>query len=262
VSAGVTVRDDHGVEIAVDATPRRVVSLVPSVSEAIATWGLLDRLVGVTDWCTTPAFPAATRVRGTKNPDVAAIVSLAPDLVVANEEENRRVDVEALRAAGIAVYVTAPDSLASAAASLERLSSVLGAGERGEQLARSIREAIGTAPPARLRTFCPVWRDPWIAVGTRTIAGDLLRHAGFDVVPDVERYPRVDLSAIAETDPDVVLLPDEPYAFGEADAAPFLTWRATVCHIDGADLTWWGPRTVGALVAFRDLAASVAASAA
>jgi ABC-type Fe3+-hydroxamate transport system substrate-binding protein len=228
----------------------RIVSLVPSLSETLATWDITP--VGVTDWCVAPEFPDAARVRGTKNPDLAAIVALQPDLVIANQEENRRIDVERLREAGLAVYVTSPDTLAQVADTFDRLGAVLGAEAPAGALATAIRAALNEPAPAGLRTFCPIWRDPWIAVGTGTIAADLLAHAGFQVVPDAPRYPRVELSEVADV--EVVLLPDEPYEFGPADAAEFAGWRARVRLVDGAALTWWGPRTVAALASFRELA--------
>lgn len=238
--------------------PDRIVSLVPSLTETLAGWGLADRLVGVTDWCTSPPLPDVARVRGTKNPDVAAVVAREPDLVVADQEENRRVDVERLRAAGLHVHVTAARSLAEAAACLETLGSVVGAADPAARLAAEMRDALAVPAPACLATFCPIWRDPWMAVGTETIAGDLLAHVGFDVVPARPRYPKVDLDEIRAADPDVVLLPDEPYEFGPGDVEAFVGWQARVRFVDGAQLTWWGPRTVGALTSFRALATALA----
>ncbi|MEX2626866.1 MAG: helical backbone metal receptor [Ilumatobacteraceae bacterium] len=234
--------------------PDRIVSLVPSLTETLAGWGFADRLVGVTDWCTSPPLPDVARVRGTKNPDVAAIVALDPDLVVADQEENRRIDVERLRAAGLHVHVTAARSLAEAAGCLEALGPVVGAAEPAARLAADMRAALAVPAPVRLRTFCPIWRDPWMAVGNETIAGDLLGYAGFDVVPARPRYPRVDLDDVRAADPDVVLLPDEPYEFGPGDLEAFAGWRAQIRFVDGAQLTWWGPRTVRALTSFRTLA--------
>jgi ABC-type Fe3+-hydroxamate transport system substrate-binding protein len=231
--------------------PARIVSLVPSLTETLASWGIEP--VGATDWCVSPELPDAVRVRGTKNPDVPLVISLAPDLVVADQEENRKVDVERLRAAGIPVYVTAPRSLAQVADSLERLGTVVGVEDRGRSLAEEIRSAIASPPPARRRVFCPVWRDPWIAVGTDTIAADLLHHAGLDVVTREPRYPRVELDEVRSLRPEVVLLPSEPYEFGEADVAAFDGWAAAVHLVDGQQLTWWGPRTPGAVAAFRAL---------
>jgi ABC-type Fe3+-hydroxamate transport system substrate-binding protein len=259
-----TVVDDLGVEVEVADAPRRLVSLVPSLSETLWWWHLADAVVGVTDWCVAPplAFRDATRVRGTKNPDVAAVVGLEPDLVVANEEENRELDVRRLRDAGVPVYVTRVRTVDDAAASLARLGEALGVGRAGEGLAQSIVRALDQlAPvPRRPRTFCPVWRDGvphgaaaddevWWATGRDTFGADLLGRAGFDVVPaDPEaRYPRLALRDVADLDPDVVLLPDEPYAFGPADREPFGDWPARTRLVDGTALTWWGPRTPHAL---------------
>jgi ABC-type Fe3+-hydroxamate transport system substrate-binding protein len=237
--------------------PRRLVSLVPSLTETIASWGLVDRIVGATDWCVSPELPHVVRVRGTKNPDIARIIELAPDLVVANDEENRKVDVDRLRAAGLAVHVTSPRSLDEVIVCFERLGELLGVEASARELTVEIAAALEGAVPGPHRTFCPVWRDPWIAVGTHTIAADLLGRCGFEVVPEVPRYPRVELDDIARLDPDVVLLPDEPYEFGEFDAADFASWRAKVRLIDGAALTWWGPRTAQAVMQFRALATAL-----
>lgn len=260
-----TLVDDLGHPVAgdPDAPPARIVSLVPSLSETLVSWGLHDRIVGVTEWCIAPvdAYGDAARVRGTKNPDIAAIIGLAPDVVIANEEENRRVDVERLREAGVKVWVTAPRSLAEVADCFDRLGPLVGAADEASSLAAEIRSACDRAAAARVgrgggrRTFCPVWRDPWIAVGTDTIAADLLHHAGLDVIPREPRYPRVELADIAALGPEVVLLPDEPYEFGSVDAEVFADWSAAVHLVDGMALTWWGPRTPAALGAFAAIAA-------
>ena len=238
--------------------PRRIVSLVPNLTETLWWWHLGDRVVGATEYCVAPphGFPNATRVRGTKNPDTAAIVDLAPDVVVANNEENRELDVARLREAGLSVYVTAPRSVEQAAQSLADLGGALGVGGAGAGLAQEIRRAVARvgADRADLRAFVPVWREPWMAVGTDTIAGDLLRLAGFEVVPQEPRYPEVDLDGVGALDVDAVLLPDEPYAFTDEHRADFADWSARVRLVDGTALTWWGPRTPSALASLRRLA--------
>jgi ABC-type Fe3+-hydroxamate transport system substrate-binding protein len=255
--------DDLGTEVPLPRVPRRIVSLVPNLSETLWGWGVTDRLVAVTEWCVEPAggFPHATRVRGTKNPDVDGIVDLAPDLVVANEEENRELDVRRLRAAGTPVYVTRVRTVADVAGCLERLGAVVDAAEAATGLAGRIRAALeraeGRSQP-RGRVFCPVWRgaradDPgdedWWALGRDTYGGDLLARCRLDVVPahPGARYPRHRLAAVAGWDPDVVLLPDEPYRFTERDREAFAGWRARVVPVDGRALWWWGPRTSHAL---------------
>lgn len=242
-----TVRDDLGDPVPLTGAPRRIVSLVPNLTETLWWWHLSDRVVGATEYCVAPphGFPNAARVRGTKNPDTAAVVDLAPDLVVANAEENRELDVRRLRDAGIPVYVTAPHSVEEAATSLADLGEALGVGGAGAGLAQQIRRAIARvgAATADLVVFVPIWRDPWMSVGTETIAGDLLRLAGMAVAPQAPRYPRVELDDVAHLDVDAVLLPDEPYVFTGADKAAFAAWDARVRLVDGTALTWWGPRT-------------------
>jgi ABC-type Fe3+-hydroxamate transport system substrate-binding protein len=275
-----TVVDDLGTSITVPRHPRRIVSLVPSLSEVLWWWHLADRLVGVTEYCVAPprAFDGARRLRGTKNADVSAIIDLAPDLVVANEEENREVDVLRLRDAGIAVYVTKVRTLMDAARSLARLGEAVGVSGAGEGLAATLRRAhdgAGKQGP-RLRVACPIWRDgpgkgeheTWWVIGRDTYAADLLAVAGFDVVPaprradlgdaGESRYPRFTLRELAAAEPDVVLLPDEPYAFTRKDAAEFHDWPAAVRHLDGTALVWWGPRTPDAIGDLDRLRRSIA----
>ncbi|MGY1641897.1 helical backbone metal receptor [Geodermatophilus sp. SYSU D00703] len=233
--------DDLGTPVDLPRPPRRVVSLVPSLTEALAV-SVPDRLVGATDWCTHPPGLAVARVRGTKNPDRAAIEALRPDLVVANREENRRLDVDRLRAAGIPVWVTVIESVEEALASLRRLfGEVLDVGEPG-WLAAAAATWAEPAPAAGLRVAVPVWRDPWMVVGPRTFTGDVLARLGLvNVFADAaDRYPKVAVEEIAAARPDVVVLPDEPYVF-TADDGPEAFPGTRCALVSGRDLTWYGP---------------------
>jgi ABC-type Fe3+-hydroxamate transport system substrate-binding protein len=253
------VEDDLGAEVEVPRRPRRLVSLVPNLSETLWWWGLADHLVGVTEWCVAPpeAFVRAVRVRGTKNPDLEAVVSLAPDLVIANEEENRELDVRRLRQAGVPVYVTRVRTVHDAADALQRLGAVVGAADPGRQLAASLRRAVSSpSPPRAVPAACAVWRDPWIWVGRDTFAGALLAAAGAHVV-HAERYPAEELEQVRAAAPDLVLLPDEPYRFGADDLTAFNGWTTRVRRIDGAALTWWGPRTPMAVAELSRLVRTV-----
>ncbi|MGN9912393.1 helical backbone metal receptor [Phytohabitans sp. LJ34] len=225
--------------------PRRVVSLVPSLTEAIAL-STPDLLAGATDYCTHPPGLDVPRVGGSKYPSVDRVLALAPDLVVANAEENRREDVEALRAAGVAVWVTYPRTLDEALASLARLLAALGAPDPpwlGETRAAWARPA--PAPPRR--AVVPVWRRPWVVLGRDTFAGDVLRRLGvhnlYDDAPD--RYPRPPLAEILARDPEVVVLPDEPYAF-TTDDGPEAFPGVPCVLVSGRHLTWYGPSLVEA----------------
>jgi ABC-type Fe3+-hydroxamate transport system substrate-binding protein len=235
--------DDTGRGVPVPAAVRRVVSLVPSLTEAVAVTapGLL---VGATDWCTHPPDLHVERVRGTKNPDVAAVVTLAPDLVLANAEENRAPDLQALRDAGLAVWVTAPQTLPEALASLDRMLAACRL-ERPGWLDDAGQ--AWSAPPAvrRRRAVVPVWRRPWMALGRDTFAGDVLSRLGVDnVLADADdRYPRFDPLDLPPV--DLVVLPDEPYAFHPGDGPEAFPGVPSAC-VSGRHLTWYGPSLVEA----------------
>lgn len=219
----------------------RVVSLVPSLTEAIAATRP-RALCGATDWCTHPADLEVRRVRGTKNVDWRAVVDLQPDLVVANKEENREIDVRRLREAGVPVWVTVIEDVPAALVSMERLfTQALGWGEP-DWLAQVRRRWDRPVPPPRVRVAVPIWRDPWMVVGSATYTGDLLARAGYRNVfgEHQDRYPQLDLADIDRADLDEVLLPDEPYVF-TPDDGPEAFASAPTRLVSGRLLTWYGP---------------------
>ena len=219
-SAGPAAADDLGTPYDGPRPAARVVSLVPSITEALASVRR-GAVVGATDWCTHPADlddSLEARVRGTKNPDLAAIAALRPDVVVANKEENRELDVRRLREAGTRVWVTDIETVPQAVTSLERLLDALG-WDRPAWLAQVRDEWCGDLPPVTRKVAVAVWRDPWMVVGRDTFTGDLVRRLGWDNVfaGSSDRYPKVTLAELDDAGADVVLLPDEPYVFTEDD---------------------------------------------
>ena len=240
-----TLTDDLGHPVHLAEPPRRVVSLVPSITEALAT-SAPDVLVGATDWCTHTAGLEPARVRGTKNPDLAAIADLQPELVVANQEENREVDVRRLRERGIPVWVTVTETVPGALKSLERLFTTVLARETPGWLTTA-RELWQEARPERGTAAVAVWRDPWMVVGRDTFTGDLLRRLGLrNVYADSDgRYPHASVEEIEAKRPDLVLLPDEPYVF-TADDGPEAVGTAPTALCSGRLLTWYGPSLVEA----------------
>jgi ABC-type Fe3+-hydroxamate transport system substrate-binding protein len=238
------MHDDLGTDVPITGEIRRVVSLVPSLTEAIAATRP-DALAGATDWCTHPADLDVARVRGTKNPDRKAIEALAPDLVVANQEENRELDVQRLRDAGVPVWVTRIETVDEALASMRRLfADALGWGVPA--WLDEARAAWAEPTEPRGRVAVPIWRDPWMVVGPRTYTHDLLQRLGYtnqfgaDPAGQADRYPHVDLAEIDSPDVDLVLLPDEPYVF-TADDGPEAFGQAPTQLVSGRLLTWYGP---------------------
>jgi ABC-type Fe3+-hydroxamate transport system substrate-binding protein len=246
----------------------RIVSLVPSLSESLAVLGLGDRLVGVTDYCVHPkgAFPGLPRLAGTKDADTRAIIELAPDLVIANHEENTARTVRRLAEAGIDVWVTYPRTVREGASLLRELSGLGAADAAVERWVVPVERAVEVAMlrgaegrALRPRVFCPIWRDPWMTIGPGTYIHDMIELCGGQNLfrsldtPADRRYPIVTLDDVTRAQPDVILLPDEPYAFDEADrkrlsAIDCPAARDSRIHlIDGTLVSWYGPRIAEAI---------------
>lgn len=238
--------DDLGEPVPLTGTPSRVVSLVPSLTEAVETTapGLL---VGATDYCTHPSTLDVTRVGGSKYPTVDAVLDLRPDLVIANSEENRREDVERLRADGVAVWVTrAPESVPVGLASTRRLLTQ-GLGLAEPDWLTAAEDAWHTVEPVRATAIIPVWRKPWVVIGRDTFAGDVLHRLGIAnaYADHADRYPRPSLAELNAVRANLVVLPDEPYEFTATDGPEAFPGKRSVLVI-GRYLTWYGPSLVEA----------------
>lgn len=290
-----TYVDAMGRTIHVLKEPQRLVSLVPSITEALFVFGCGTRVVGITDYCTEPAAEVGgtPRIGGTKNPDLAKILDLQPQLVFAVVEENRQEDVAQLAAAGIPVYVFAPCTVRQGIDLLWRLAALLHCGTEvaahihpvEQEYADTLAWVAGRRP---VRVFCPIWKDPYMTVSASTYVHDILTICGGDNIfaqrqrrfplaadlgqqPEAigaryegrdRRYPRVTLAEMAAQRPQVILLPDEPYPFCEADVADFApfpevpAWENRRIHVlDGKIVSWYGPRIGRSLPALRALLA-------
>jgi ABC-type Fe3+-hydroxamate transport system substrate-binding protein len=242
--------DDLGEPVPLAAPPARVVSLVPSLTDAIEA-SRPGLVAGATTFCVHPAGLDVPRVGGSKYPDVDAVLALRPELVVANAEENRPEDVERLRADGVPVWVTA-----AAATVPEGLGSVRRLLTQGLSLPEpswlvAAEDAWREVPPVRMTAIVPVWRRPWVVVGRDTFAGDVLRRLGVAnaYATDRDRYPRPTLDAlrakVSGGEADLVVLPDEPYEFTEDDG-PEVFDGVRCALVSGRHLTWCGPSLVEA----------------
>ncbi|TDC56320.1 cobalamin-binding protein [Actinomadura sp. KC345] len=238
--------DDTGAPVPVPDRVRRVVSIVPSLTESVAVTapGLL---AGATDWCTHPAGLDVPRVRGTKNPDLERIAELRPDVVLGNTEENRPADVGAMRAAGIPVWMTEIRTVDEALSSLRRMLTEACRVPVPGWLDEASRVWAGVAPGAPRAAVIPVWRRPWMVVGRDTFTGDVLSRLGVSNLygGHPERYPKVPLDELNAAGADLVVLPDEPYRFTEEDG-PESFPGIDAALVDGRYLTWYGPSLAAA----------------
>lgn len=238
--------DDLGEPVPLDGPPSRVVSLVPSLTDAIET-SQPGLLTGATDYCSQPTALDVPRVGGSKYPNVSTVLDLRPELVVANAEENRPEDVARLRADGIPVWVTAaaatvPEGLGSVR---RLLTQGLGLTEPDWLLAAE--DAWRPITPIWVTAIIPVWRRPWIVVGRDTFAGDVLHRLGVAnaYAGHADRYPRPSIDELNNAGAGLVVLPDEPYEFTATDgpeAFPGLPYAL----VNGRHLTWCGPSLVDA----------------
>ena len=253
--------DALGRPVRLDAPPRRIVSLVPSQTELLADLGLDAEVVGLTRFCVHPdGWKAAkTIVGGTKTINVPRLVGLAPDLVIANKEENPREEIEAVAAEGVPVYVTDVADVDGALAMIRSVGRLVDQEPEAEVLADEIAAGfarLGTeAEP--LRALYLIWRDPWMTVGGDTFVSDVMDRAGLaNVAAERDRYPALSDDEIRALDPDVVLLSSEPYPFSDTHIAEVqaLVPDARVVLADGEAFSWYGSRlrhTPGVLASLR-----------
>lgn len=272
-----TLTDFTFTEIEIPRPLARVVSLVPSTTESLFTLGAGDTLVGRTRYCVSPAdkVKGIEKIGGTKDPNLARILELKPDLVLANKEENRREDILHLRERGLAVYVDYATTVEESLSLVGTLGRITGREPEADALVRQGVKAVAAArlrtqdleqanalrmnprPNARPRVVAFIWKDPWMAVGRETYAGDLIETLGglHVLKDDPDRYVKVTPPDVAKLKPDILLFPDEPFAFKDKD----MQWwreqfpqlpavaenRLRIC--DGQDFVWIGTRTVEAL---------------
>jgi ABC-type Fe3+-hydroxamate transport system substrate-binding protein len=253
------VIDAAGRRVRLPRFSTRIISLVPSITETLFALGCEERLVGVTRFCTEPAGRVEHKVRvgGQKNPDLEQIRSLRPDLVIANMEENRREDVEALEEMNIAVYTTYPRTVQEGITMVRDVGRLTGTADRAGAIAASLEEAyrdVSTAVESqqRRRVFCPIWRRPYMSINHDTYVHDVLATCGaLNIFADkIDRYPKISLAEVADLSAEIILFPNEPYPFHPGHVADFEPFRGfipaldagRVHFVDGKLLSWYGPR--------------------
>ena len=238
----------------------QVVSLVPSLTELVCSLGGREMLAGRTRFCTEPSgeIEAVPIIGGTKNPHIDRIIALAPDLVLANKEENRREDIEALETNGLDVLLTDQNTVAEAMAMIAEVGRQLGCDEQSARLNAEIAAALAEPMPPPVRVFAAVWWNPLMGLGSASYGHDLLEQCGaVNVLAGRQRYPEVTLEEVAALKPALVLLPDEPFPFTQEHVAAFAAIAPTRV-IDGKLLWWYGPRIPEAIRSLRAVMAEAA----
>ncbi|HEU4522931.1 MAG TPA: helical backbone metal receptor [Thermoanaerobaculia bacterium] len=248
------IADVRGRELRFDHTPQRVVSLVPSLTETLFDLGAGETVAGATDFCIHPPQMPCVRVGGTKNPDVERIRSLAPDIVYMNLEENLRRHGEQIESFA-PVFVTEPKSVDDVRNLIATLATIHGKEERGRELVAQLDGERDAMPPRSFTFACAIWKKPWMWCGGDTYVSSLVEAAGgVNVLRHQQRYPEMSLDCMASLQPEIVFLPDEPYAFDQDDAREVTQATGARVHgpFPGHLFTWHGTRTILGLRFLRD----------
>ena len=226
--------------------PRRVVSLVPSLTETLFDLGAGDAVAGITDFCIFPAGLDLPRVGGTKNPSIERIRALAPDLVHVNLEENLRRHAGAIEEFA-PVFASEPKSIGDVVGLIATLGAIHGRAARAGELAGAVRDELSRMPRRPFTFACAIWKDPWMWCGGDTYVSSLVAAAGgSNALAERLRYPQVPLGEVLSLRPAVVFLPDEPYLFTPDDAAAISGTRV-IGPFPGHLFTWHGTRTIEGL---------------
>lgn len=253
--------DVLGRKLVLGEYPQRIISLVPSITETLFAFGLSGEVIAITDYCTYPRSGLETkeRIGGTKTLKLEKILSLKPDLILANLEENRKRQVESLINQGLNVYLTFPKTVEDAINTMRELAKITGTVMKAEAVIRPVdatyRVLIKKPRRQRARVLCLIWKKPYMSFNADTFVSDLIQTAGGENVfaHRQERYFRFELKELPRLSPDVILLPTEPYLFTQDDVEAFKDLAVPAVEnkhvyvVDGELVTWHGPRLAQAL---------------
>lgn len=247
----ITLNDQIGYKISLNVPAVRIVSLVPSQTELLYSLGLDDEVIGITKFCVHPEkwFNTKKRIGGTKQIDIESILSLKPDLVLANKEENVKEQIETLRQQ-IPVYTSCISNIEEAVEMINDVATLTGKSEEGTQLADEIISSFSTLNfQKEYRTLYLIWRDPYMAAGDDTFIHEMMGKAGMDnVLTGTVRYPTLSAQMIKELNPDLILLSSEPYPFKEKhiNELSLIIPQSKILLVNGEMFSWYGSRLLEA----------------
>ncbi len=234
---------------------QKIVSLVPSLTELLIDLGLSDKLVGRTRFCIHPANKVVQIpiIGGTKNPNIEKIISLEPDYILANKEENRQEVIEELQK-HCNVHLTNIDTISEALAAITEIGKQLAVEEKAHQISREINLVLSQKPSFEsLKTAYFIWRDPWMVAGSETYIHDVMREWNLENIFNKQfRYPEIDLAELQQSEPDLILLSSEPYPFKEKHIKEIKKYcpNANIELINGEWFSWYGS---GMIQSFKSL---------
>lgn len=233
----------------------RIVSLVPSLTELVLDLGLEDRLIGRTRFCIHPEDKVKDIpiIGGTKTPNIEKILSLSPDYIIANHEENRKEDVEFLQE-NVKVNVTTINTIEDALSTILQLGNDFETSEKARHLVSDIQYLLDQKPSIKPMTAAYfIWKEPWMVAANGTYIDSILSHYELEnIFSDQQRYPQISLDELSKNSPQVILLSSEPYPFKKKHINEIqkVCPNSHIELINGEWFSWYGS---GMLNAFKEL---------
>ena len=226
---------------------QRIVSLVPSQTELLYSLGLHEKVVGITKFCVHPSewFASKMRVGGTKQIDIEKLLSLAPDLVIGNREENEKEQVEAIAKAGIPVYVSEISNIADAYGMMHDVGELTGTTDTAIKICNNIKTGFLSLRNLHQVSFAYfMWHNPYMVAGGDTFISNLLEYVGWkNVFHERQRYPTIAIDDPMLAIADVLLFSSEPFPFGPKHLSDLPdSLRKKSLLVDGQLLSWYGSR--------------------
>ncbi len=242
------VRDQLQQEIVLDTFPKRIISLVPSITELLFDLQLEDEVIGITKFCVHPKHWHQTKAKigGTKNINVDIIASLKPDLIIANKEENIKEQVKALQTFA-PVFITDVSNLDDALIMIESIGLITNRNNKAQHIIQNIKTGFSKIhlPVNKLRVCYLIWKDPYITIGGDTFINDMLERCGFiNVFADEKRYPEISISQLSSLNCELIMLSSEPFPFKQkhVDELQTLTPSTKILLVNGEMFSWYGSR--------------------
>lgn len=252
------ILDDLNQPFEITTKPRRVISLIPSITETLFAYGLSGAIAGITDFCpVVKEFPKSVeRVGGPKHLNIEKIISLEPDLIIANAEENEKDEIHSLREKGQKIFVTFPKSVPDAISMMEKLSRITMTEETARPLISQIQHEYdellkNKKEESPFKVLYLIWKNPFMSVNEDTFINDVLKTVkGKNIFEEnAKRYFNIHIEEIVEADPDVIILPSEPYKFTEEDALDLKSYKEIsavknekIFLLKGEYFCWYGVR--------------------
>lgn len=228
--------------------PRRIVCLVPSITELLCDIGLEDWIIGCTKFCVHPEDLRKKKVivGGTKKVNIQKVIELQPDIVIANKEENTKEDIEALRSL-TSVWVSDVDSVDRSYDMIRSMGELFAVAKSVDDIIGSSRSTLAYVSTGVKRVAYLIWQSPYMTIGGDTYIHDMLRVSGYkNVFGESQRYPEVTIEEIKRRRPEVIFLSSEPYPFKEkhVDELKHYLTDIPIVLVDGEYFSWYGSRII------------------